>query len=130
MWGERRSAALAGVAAVAAALGVGELVAILTGPLTSPAIAVGGAIIDNVPESLKHFAITLFGTHDKLALQVGMLVLPASSCWFRVNPRSRVRDGMHPGFGIPRSANEFRVSCKSRYFCALGVPSTMAPGSL
>jgi DMSO/TMAO reductase YedYZ molybdopterin-dependent catalytic subunit len=36
---------------------------------------VGGAIIDNVPESLKHFAITLFGTHDKLALQVGMLVL-------------------------------------------------------
>jgi DMSO/TMAO reductase YedYZ molybdopterin-dependent catalytic subunit len=75
MWGERRSAALAGVAAVAAALGVGELVAVLTGPLTSPAIAVGGAIIDNVPESLKHFAITLFGTHDKLALQVGMLVL-------------------------------------------------------
>src|SRR3954454_17801233 len=71
----RRAAALSGGAAVAAAVGVGELVAVVTGPLTSPAIAVGGAIIDNVPESLKHVAITLFGTHDKLALQVGMLVL-------------------------------------------------------
>jgi len=76
-WGERRSAALAGVAAVAAALGAGELIAVVTGPVSSPAIAVGGAIIDLVPESLKHFAITLFGTHDKLALQVGMLVLLA-----------------------------------------------------
>jgi DMSO/TMAO reductase YedYZ molybdopterin-dependent catalytic subunit len=67
--------ALIGVASVAAALGVAELVAILTGPLTSPGIAVGGAIIDLVPESLKHFAISLFGTYDKLALQIGTLVL-------------------------------------------------------
>jgi DMSO/TMAO reductase YedYZ molybdopterin-dependent catalytic subunit len=77
--GERRSAALAGVAAIAAALGAGEVLAVFTGPLTSPAIAVGGAIIDVVPEPLKHFAITLFGTNDKLALQVGMLVLLAGA---------------------------------------------------
>jgi DMSO/TMAO reductase YedYZ molybdopterin-dependent catalytic subunit len=71
----RRVPALIGVASVAAALGVAELVAIVTGPLTSPGIAVGGAIIDLVPESLKHFAITLFGTYDKLALQIGTLLL-------------------------------------------------------
>jgi DMSO/TMAO reductase YedYZ molybdopterin-dependent catalytic subunit len=72
---QRRVSALIGVASVAAALGVAELVAIVTGPLTSPTIAVGGAIIDMVPESLKHFAISLFGTYDKLALQIGTLVL-------------------------------------------------------
>lgn len=71
----RRVPALIGVAAVAAALGVAELVAIATGPLTSPAIAVGGAIIDLVPEPLKQFAISLFGTYDKLALQIGTLLL-------------------------------------------------------
>ncbi|WP_203999947.1 molybdopterin-dependent oxidoreductase [Virgisporangium aurantiacum] len=71
----RRVPALIGVASVAAALGVAELVAIVTGPLTSPGIAVGGAIIDLVPESLKHFAISLFGTYDKLALQIGTLIL-------------------------------------------------------
>jgi DMSO/TMAO reductase YedYZ molybdopterin-dependent catalytic subunit len=71
----RRSAALSGVAAIAAAFGAAEVVAVFTGPLTSPALAVGGAIIDVVPEPLKHFAITLFGTNDKLALQVGMLAL-------------------------------------------------------
>jgi DMSO/TMAO reductase YedYZ molybdopterin-dependent catalytic subunit len=77
--GERRSAAVVGVAAVAAAVGAGEVVAVFTGPLSSPALAVGGAIIDVVPEPLKQFAITLFGTNDKLALQVGMLVLLAAA---------------------------------------------------
>jgi DMSO/TMAO reductase YedYZ molybdopterin-dependent catalytic subunit len=77
--GERRSAALSGVAAVAAAVGAGEIVAVFTGPLSSPALAVGGAIIDVVPEPLKQFAIMLFGTNDKLALQVGMLVLLAAA---------------------------------------------------
>jgi DMSO/TMAO reductase YedYZ molybdopterin-dependent catalytic subunit len=72
---DRRTAALIGVAAVAAALGVGELVALLTGPLSSPVVAVGGVVVDNVPEPVKHLAITLFGTHDKLALQLGTLIL-------------------------------------------------------
>jgi DMSO/TMAO reductase YedYZ molybdopterin-dependent catalytic subunit len=73
----RRSveAALTGLAAVAAALGVAELVALLTGPLTSPLLAVGGVVIDLVPEPVKEFGIALFGTNDKLALQVGTLVL-------------------------------------------------------
>jgi DMSO/TMAO reductase YedYZ molybdopterin-dependent catalytic subunit len=72
---DRRTGALVGVAAVAAALGVGEIVALLTGPLSSPVVAVGGVVVDHVPEPVKHLAITLFGVHDKLALQVGTLVL-------------------------------------------------------
>jgi DMSO/TMAO reductase YedYZ molybdopterin-dependent catalytic subunit len=72
---DRRGAALAGVAAVAAALGVAELVALLTGPLTSPVVAVGGAVIDLVPEPVKQFGIDVFGTNDKLALQIGTLLL-------------------------------------------------------
>jgi DMSO/TMAO reductase YedYZ molybdopterin-dependent catalytic subunit len=67
--------ALAGVAAAAVALGVGELVAVLTGPNTGPLIAVGGWIVDHVPEEGKQLAIDLFGTNDKLALGVGTVVI-------------------------------------------------------
>jgi DMSO/TMAO reductase YedYZ molybdopterin-dependent catalytic subunit len=76
---DRRSAALVGVAAVAAALGVAELVALLTGPLTSPVVAVGGVVVDLVPEPVKQLAIDVFGTKDKLALQIGTLVLLAAA---------------------------------------------------
>ncbi|MBX6752067.1 MAG: molybdopterin-dependent oxidoreductase [Micromonosporaceae bacterium] len=67
--------ALAGVAAVAAGLGVGEVVAAIVDPRSSPLVAVGGLVIDRVPESGKDLAIRLFGTNDKLALQVGTVVL-------------------------------------------------------
>ena len=42
-------AALAGLAAAGVALGVAEVVAVLTGPLSSPLFAVGGVVVDNVP---------------------------------------------------------------------------------
>jgi DMSO/TMAO reductase YedYZ molybdopterin-dependent catalytic subunit len=71
----RLLAALAGVAAAAAALGVGELVAAAVNARSSPLVAVGGVVIDNVPEGGKELAIRLFGTNDKLALQVGTVVL-------------------------------------------------------
>jgi DMSO/TMAO reductase YedYZ molybdopterin-dependent catalytic subunit len=59
------------------ALGLGEAVAVLVSPRSSPLVAVGGVVIDRVPESGKELAITLFGTYDKLALQVGTVVLLA-----------------------------------------------------
>jgi DMSO/TMAO reductase YedYZ molybdopterin-dependent catalytic subunit len=71
----RRLAALAGVASAAVALGVAELVAVTTGPRSAPVVAVGAVVIDAVPEPVKEFAISVFGTRDKLALQVGTLVL-------------------------------------------------------
>ncbi|HEX6683815.1 MAG TPA: molybdopterin-dependent oxidoreductase [Candidatus Limnocylindrales bacterium] len=74
----RTRAAVAGIAAAATALGVAELVAVWTGSGSAPLIAVGGVIVDSVPESLKEFAISLFGVYDKIALLVGTTVLLAA----------------------------------------------------
>jgi DMSO/TMAO reductase YedYZ molybdopterin-dependent catalytic subunit len=68
-------AALAGVAAAVVAVGVAELVAVLTGPGSAPIIAVGGWIVDHVPGGVKQLAIALFGTHDKTALLTGTSLL-------------------------------------------------------
>jgi DMSO/TMAO reductase YedYZ molybdopterin-dependent catalytic subunit len=69
--------ALAGVAAAAVALGVAEVVAVGTGARSAPLVAVGGVVVDSVPESVKELAIQLFGVHDKTALFVGTSVLLA-----------------------------------------------------
>ncbi|MFJ6165317.1 molybdopterin-dependent oxidoreductase [Micromonospora orduensis] len=71
----RRYAALAGVTAAAVAIGIAEPVAVLTGPRSAPLVAVGGVVVDAVPEPVKQFAIDLFGTADKIALLVGTAVL-------------------------------------------------------
>ncbi|MEU8016240.1 molybdopterin-dependent oxidoreductase [Micromonospora parva] len=71
----RRYSALAGITAAAVAIGIAEPVAVLTGPRSAPLVAVGGVIVDAVPESLKQLAIDLFGTADKIALLVGTGVL-------------------------------------------------------
>ena len=75
----RRTAlgAIAGVLALAAALGVGQLVAGLTGASGSPVVAVGQLQIDHTPPWLKNFAITEFGSNDKLALVTGIIVVLA-----------------------------------------------------
>ncbi|MGW3899166.1 molybdopterin-binding oxidoreductase, partial [Micromonospora profundi] len=71
----RRYAALAGVTAATVAIGVAEPVAVLTGPRSAPLVAVGGVVVDAVPEPLKQFAIDVFGTADKIALLVGTALL-------------------------------------------------------
>ncbi|MGC4887712.1 molybdopterin-dependent oxidoreductase [Micromonospora sp. DT227] len=73
----RRHAAVSGVVAAVVALGVAEPVAVLTGPRSAPLIAVGGLVVDLVPEPLKQFAIDVFGTYDKIALLVGTALLLA-----------------------------------------------------
>jgi DMSO/TMAO reductase YedYZ molybdopterin-dependent catalytic subunit len=65
------------VAAAAVALAVAELVTVVTGPRTGPLVAVGGVVVDNSPEPVTRFAISVFGIHDKTALLVGTLVLLA-----------------------------------------------------
>ena len=67
--------ALAGIAAAAVAIGVAELFAVLTGPQSAPIIAVGDVVVDNVPLSVKNFAVSVFGTHDKTALIIGTFIL-------------------------------------------------------
>ena len=70
-------AGLAGIASAAVALGVAEIVAVLTGPLSSPLLAVGGVVVNNVPAGVKDAGIALFGTHDKTALITGTAILLA-----------------------------------------------------
>ncbi|GAA2183791.1 molybdopterin-dependent oxidoreductase [Micromonospora lupini] len=71
----RRYAALAGITAAAVAIGTAEPVAVLTGPRSAPLVAVGGVVVDAVPEPLKQFAIDVFGTADKIALLTGTALL-------------------------------------------------------
>jgi DMSO/TMAO reductase YedYZ molybdopterin-dependent catalytic subunit len=68
---------LIGLLAAAAALGVAELLAGLTGIAGEPVIAVGGAAIDLTPIPVKDFAIQHFGSHDKAVLLTGIYVVLA-----------------------------------------------------
>jgi DMSO/TMAO reductase YedYZ molybdopterin-dependent catalytic subunit len=72
---QRWFGALAGIGAAVTALGVGELVAAAVSARSAPLVAVGGVVVDNVPESVKESAISVFGTNDKLALQVGTVIV-------------------------------------------------------
>jgi DMSO/TMAO reductase YedYZ molybdopterin-dependent catalytic subunit len=65
---------------VAAGGGVvlGELLAGFVSPSLSPMTAVGGATIDAVPPGVKDWAISLFGTADKIALLAGMALVMAA----------------------------------------------------
>ncbi len=69
--------AISGVLAAGAALGVGQLVAGLTGASGSPVVAVGELQIDFTPPWLKNFAINEFGSDDKLVLVCGILAVLA-----------------------------------------------------
>jgi len=68
---------LTGLITAAVALGVGQLVAGITGPQGSPVVAVGSAAIDLAPPAVKNFAISTFGSNDKTTLVTGILVLLA-----------------------------------------------------
>ena len=67
--------ALAGLLTAAVALGVAELAAAITGPQGAPVNAVGETAINLTPIPVKEFAITHFGSHDKEALVLGIVVL-------------------------------------------------------
>jgi DMSO/TMAO reductase YedYZ molybdopterin-dependent catalytic subunit len=63
------AAALAGVVAAGAALGLSELLAGLVAG-SSLVAAVGQVVIDLQPPGAKDFVVALFGTNDKLALEI------------------------------------------------------------
>ncbi len=69
----RRYGALAGLVAGAVAVTTGMLAAGII-DVVSPIDAVGSEFIDRVPPWLKQLAIDWFGTNDKLALRVGIVV--------------------------------------------------------
>ncbi|WP_433385014.1 molybdopterin-dependent oxidoreductase [Actinoplanes sp. CA-142083] len=65
------------MAAAGAAVGVAEVVAVWTGPLSAPLLAVGGVVVDHVPGPVKDFGVQVFGVHDKTALLTGTSILLA-----------------------------------------------------
>src|SRR3954451_20412072 len=69
----RSSWALVGMASAAVALGVGEIVAGLLGA-TSPIAAVGALVISLQPAGAKDLMVSLFGTFDKLVLEIGVFI--------------------------------------------------------
>ncbi|WP_418277351.1 molybdopterin-dependent oxidoreductase [Isoptericola jiangsuensis] len=71
-------AALAGIVAAGAGLALAELVAAIVDPASSPVLALGGVVVDNVPPALKDFAVEWFGTADKLVLLSTMGVVLAA----------------------------------------------------
>ncbi|MEV7610785.1 molybdopterin-dependent oxidoreductase [Microbacterium sp. NPDC089320] len=65
-------AALSGVISGAVFLATAELFALIFARSASPILAVGGFVIDIVPQPFKEFAIATFGEYDKIALLVGL----------------------------------------------------------
>ncbi|TCP53103.1 DMSO/TMAO reductase YedYZ molybdopterin-dependent catalytic subunit [Tamaricihabitans halophyticus] len=68
-------AALIGVLAMAAALAVGQVIALFVGAGAAPVSAVGDAAIDAAPAWLKDFAVRAFGEADRVVLLLGMGVV-------------------------------------------------------
>src|SRR4051812_15786237 len=72
------AAALAGLAAGAVTVAVADAVAQVVAPSSSPLLAVGETFIDLTPGWLKDFAVSTFGTDDKLVLLLSMTVVIAA----------------------------------------------------
>jgi DMSO/TMAO reductase YedYZ molybdopterin-dependent catalytic subunit len=70
-----RAAAFAGLVATGAAIATGELLAGLIAGIPSPILSVGRLVVDLQPAGAKEIVVSLFGTADKLALEVLVLVL-------------------------------------------------------
>src|SRR6202034_4405773 len=68
---------VAGLLAAAVALGIGQLVAGFVAPDASPVVAVGESSIGLTPPPVKSFAISAFGSHDKVVLVAGILAVLA-----------------------------------------------------
>ncbi|MDF2733535.1 MAG: hypothetical protein K0S97_158 [Chloroflexota bacterium] len=71
----RVDAAAAGVAATAVALGASELIAAVLPGATSLVAAVGQVVIDLQPSGAKDLVVALFGTNDKVALEVVVVLV-------------------------------------------------------
>src|SRR4051812_40088630 len=71
--GSRLTWAVVGMASAAVAIGVGEVVAgLLTG--TSAIAAVGALVISLQPPGSKDLMVSIFGTNDKLALEIMVFI--------------------------------------------------------
>ena len=70
-------AGLSGILSGLLAVGVSELYAGIFGGLPSLLVSMSGRIVDLSPRAMEEFAISVFGTSDKLALVIFLVVLTA-----------------------------------------------------
>ena len=70
----RKISSLVGMISGALAVTTGMMVAAL-GSVASPIDAVGSSFIDRTPHWLKELAIDWFGTNDKTALRIGIVIV-------------------------------------------------------
>jgi DMSO/TMAO reductase YedYZ molybdopterin-dependent catalytic subunit len=93
-------AALAGVAAAALGLGVSEAIAGVLASATSLVDAVGQVVIDLQPAGAKDVVVQIFGTNDKLALEIVVTIVAlALGALFGILARRRFTYAAI-GFGI------------------------------
>ncbi|WP_227980253.1 molybdopterin-dependent oxidoreductase [Nocardia spumae] len=64
--------AACGVVSAGVALGVAELVSVPVGAGSAPLAALGSAVVDHTPDTVREWAIDTFGTNDKLVLSLLM----------------------------------------------------------
>ena len=69
------AAAIAGIVATLTALGVSELLAGLLPGASSLLAAVAQVLVDNQPPGAKDVAVALFGTNDKLAFELVIVLI-------------------------------------------------------
>ena len=96
-------AAVAGIVATATALGVSELLAGLLPGATSLVASVGQVVIDLQPPGAKDLVVSLFGTNDKLALELLIVVvalLVGAGLGLLARRRFAVSAGVFVAFGV------------------------------
>ena len=92
---------IAGMAAVAASFGFSELLAGLIDGVPSLIVGVATLVIDSVPKPVRDFAISLFGTADKLALGIGIVVVGlAIGAWVGSRANRSNATVVFAGFGL------------------------------
>src|SRR5262245_50950541 len=74
-FGRDTLAAISGIVATAAALGTSELLAGILPGATSLIASIGQVVVDLQPPGAKDFMVGLFGTNDKLALEVFIVIV-------------------------------------------------------
>ena len=77
VWSYLARGGLSGILAALLAVGVSELYAGIFGGLPSLIVSMSGRFVDLTPRVFEEFAIGLFGTSDKLALVITLVVLAA-----------------------------------------------------
>ena len=104
------------------ALGIAELLAGLLPGAASPIIAVGDLVIALQPPGAKQFVVDLFGTADKLVLN-----LLHRRGGRRRSPRDRRCPGADADLGLCRSAPAHSASWRSARVCATRSQSRSPP---